>query len=87
MASVQALQNFINGEFVSCNSYVDSYNPATGEIYLKVPRSEEKEVQVAVEAAQHAFKKSVLHGVCDHGTQVSQPLRVGQKSQSFMVWP
>lgn len=63
MASVQVLQNYIGGEFVACSSHVDSYNPATGEVHLKVPNSGEKEVQAAVEAAQHAFKTSVLHNL------------------------
>ena len=55
------LQNFINGEFVSCSTHVDSYNPATGKIHLRVPRSGEKEVQAAVQSARDAFKKSVLN--------------------------
>ena len=50
------LKNFINGEFVSCEKLLDSYNPATGQVHLKVPHSGNEEVQAAVEAAQRAFK-------------------------------
>jgi len=50
------LKNFINGEFVGCASLLDSYNPATGEVHLKIPNSGNEEVQAAVEAAQRAFK-------------------------------
>ena len=63
MASLQELENFIDGRFVACSRHVDSYNPATGEVYLKVPDSGEEEVQLAVEAAQRAFKKCV-HPYC-----------------------
>ena len=56
MSSVQVLKNFINGEFVSCEKLLDSYNPATGQVHLKVPHSGNEEVQAAVEAAQWAFK-------------------------------
>lgn len=60
-AEIEVLQNFINGEFVSCSRHVDSYNPATGEVHLKVPDSGQEEVQAAVEAAKEAFKKLIFH--------------------------
>lgn len=55
MAAV--LENFINGEFVSCSSHLDSYNPATGEVHLEIPDSGKEEVDAAVHAAKTAFKK------------------------------
>ena len=57
MASVQVLENFIDGKFVPCSRHIDSYNPATGEVHLHVPDSGEDEVKAAVQAAQSAFKK------------------------------
>ncbi len=54
---MQALENFIDGRFVPCTRHIESYNPAVGEVHLKVPDSGEEEVQKAVEAAQRAFKK------------------------------
>lgn len=57
MASIRELKNYINGEFVGCASHVDSYNPATGEVHLKIPDSGDVEVQAAVEASQNALKK------------------------------
>ena len=57
MATLQELPNFIGGEFVPCNRHIDSYNPATGEVHLKVPDSGEEEVEQAVKAAKGAFKK------------------------------
>ncbi|XP_010192712.1 PREDICTED: aldehyde dehydrogenase family 8 member A1 isoform X3 [Mesitornis unicolor] len=49
------LENFIDGKFVPCASYIDSYNPSTGDVYCKVPDSGKEEVEAAVKAAKAAF--------------------------------
>ncbi|XP_041418888.1 2-aminomuconic semialdehyde dehydrogenase [Xenopus laevis] len=49
------LQNYVDGKFVPCNSYIDSLNPATGEVYCRVPDSSKQEVDAAVLAAKAAF--------------------------------
>ncbi|XP_075353465.1 2-aminomuconic semialdehyde dehydrogenase isoform X2 [Mycteria americana] len=49
------LENFIGGKFVPCSSYIDSYNPSTGDVYCKVPDSGKEEVEAAVKAAKDAF--------------------------------
>ncbi|XP_008944978.1 PREDICTED: aldehyde dehydrogenase family 8 member A1 isoform X3 [Merops nubicus] len=49
------LENFIGGKFVPCSSYIDSYNPSTGDVYCKVPDSGKEEVEAAVKAAKAAF--------------------------------
>ena len=56
MASVLELENFIDGKLVACDRHLDSHNPATGEVVLKIPDSGEAEVQRAVDAATRAFK-------------------------------
>lgn len=56
---VKVLQNFIDGEFVSCSRHIDSYNPATGEVHLKIPDSDKEDVEKAVDAANKAFIKYV----------------------------
>lgn len=38
------LENFIAGRFVPCSSYIDSYNPSTGDVYCRVPDSGKEEV-------------------------------------------
>ena len=53
---VMELLNFIDGEFVACGDYLDSYNPATGEVHLQVPDSGKEEVEKAAQAALRAFK-------------------------------
>lgn len=60
MAAVKELENFINGDFVACSRHLDSYNPATGQVHLRIPDSGKEEVDAAVQAAKTAFKKSVI---------------------------
>ena len=61
MASVEVLNNFIGGNLVPCSRHIDSYNPATGEVHLKVPDSGQDEVNLAVEAAKQAFERYFYH--------------------------
>ena len=56
MAATRELQNFIDGKLVACERHLDSYNPATGHVMLRVPDSGEAEVEKAVQAAKAAFK-------------------------------
>jgi hypothetical protein len=51
------LNNFIGGKFVepSSGQYLDNFEPATGKIYGKVPRSQPADVENAVKAAKTAF--------------------------------
>ncbi|KAM9059628.1 2-aminomuconic semialdehyde dehydrogenase isoform 2-T2 [Megaptera novaeangliae] len=58
MAGTRALlmlENFIDGKFLPCSSYLDSYDPSTGEVYCRVPNSGKEEIEAAVEAARAAF--------------------------------
>lgn len=57
MAAVRALENFIDGKLVACARHIDSFNPSTGEVRLKVPDSGEEEVKAAVAAAKKAFER------------------------------
>ena len=49
------VENFIGGQFVSCSSHIDSFNPATGEVHAHIPDSSADDVEVAVQAAQKAL--------------------------------
>jgi aminomuconate-semialdehyde/2-hydroxymuconate-6-semialdehyde dehydrogenase len=51
------LENFIGGNFIGplSGKFIDNHNPATGEISGQIPNSNEKDVDVAVKAAQKAF--------------------------------
>ncbi|MBK9248527.1 MAG: aldehyde dehydrogenase [Ignavibacteria bacterium] len=54
---MQTILNFIGGEFLPPQSgnYLNNYEPATGNIYSKVPDSDERDVALAVVAAKNAF--------------------------------
>lgn len=51
------IRNFIGGELraPAGGHYFDNENPATGEVYSQVPDSDERDLDIAVEAAQAAF--------------------------------
>lgn len=55
--------NYINGELLEPvgKLYIDNYQPATGKVYSLIPDSDERDVQLAVDAARKAFPEwSVL---------------------------
>lgn len=51
------LKNYIDGVLVPpySGAYLDNINPATGKVYSQIPDSDERDVQLAVEAAEKAF--------------------------------
>ena len=51
------LQNYIGGKFLEPlhKQSLTNTNPATGEAYGRIPRSSEKDVTLATEAAREAF--------------------------------
>lgn len=54
---MQKIENYIGGELLApvSNEYLDNFNPATGEVYSLIPDSDERDVELAVEAARKAF--------------------------------
>lgn len=54
---MEKLQNFINGSYqdpIDAN-YIDNYEPATGQVYSLIPNSNERDVELAVTAAEKAL--------------------------------
>jgi aminomuconate-semialdehyde/2-hydroxymuconate-6-semialdehyde dehydrogenase len=51
------LSNYINGQLVppASGNYIDNFDPSRGIVFSKVPDSDEKDVEAAVEAAKAAF--------------------------------
>jgi aminomuconate-semialdehyde/2-hydroxymuconate-6-semialdehyde dehydrogenase len=51
------LENYIDGKLIDPinNEYLDCINPATNAMLVQIPNSQEKDVQVAVDAAKKAF--------------------------------
>ena len=54
---MQKISNYINGQLPSplSGNYLDNYNPAEGKVYSQLPDSDERDVALAVQAAQSAF--------------------------------
>uniref|UniRef100_A0A0K0FY69 Aldehyde dehydrogenase family 8 member A1 (inferred by orthology to a human protein) n=1 Tax=Strongyloides venezuelensis TaxID=75913 RepID=A0A0K0FY69_STRVS len=50
------ITNFINNEFVETDTYIDSINPATGKVWLKVPNSTSIDIDNAANIGEDAFK-------------------------------
>ncbi len=52
------IKNFINGQLVEPKSgdYIDNYDPSKGAVYSLIPDSDERDVNLAVDAALEAFK-------------------------------
>ncbi|CAL1546061.1 unnamed protein product [Lymnaea stagnalis] len=55
MASLDTIDNFIDGEFCTTDDYLESYDPSTGQVWAKVANSSPKDVDKAVQAAEKAF--------------------------------
>ena len=57
--SLLRIKNYINGQLLEPigKGYIDNYNPSLGKVYSLIPDSDEKDVQLAVNAARNAFPK------------------------------
>ena len=53
------LENYIGGNLIGPLSgrFIENINPATGEVFCQIPDSGEKDIEIAVSAAQEAFPK------------------------------
>src|SRR5689334_22286277 len=53
------IENYIGGELVTpaSGSYLDNINPAKGEVYSQIPDSDDRDVNLAADAARAAFPK------------------------------
>lgn len=51
------IQNYVGGSFRDAigESWIDNLNPATGEVYSQIPDSDERDVNLAADAAKTAF--------------------------------
>ena len=54
--AIVTISNYIGGASVAPhgNGYLDNYEPATGQIYSRIPDSDERDVLAAIEAAKKA---------------------------------
>ena len=54
---MQHIENYINGQLMPARSgqYLENFDPSTGSVYSHTPDSDERDVDLAVEAARSAF--------------------------------
>jgi len=54
---MKKILNLINGQLVApvSDTYIDNYDPSTGTVYSLIPDSDERDVELAVNAAKNAF--------------------------------
>lgn len=89
-----SLENYIGGYFVSPvdGQFMPGINPATGQIYYQVPASSDKDVELAVLAAQKAFptwsnmpaekKFTILNRVADLITENLETLALAETNDN-----
>ncbi|MBL7848512.1 MAG: aldehyde dehydrogenase [Cyclobacteriaceae bacterium] len=55
---MEKISNYINGQWIApvSGAYLDNVNPATGTVYSLIPDSDNRDVQLAVDAAKAAFE-------------------------------
>jgi len=58
LRAMQKIANYINGALIEPTSkqYIDNYNPSTGTVYSLCPDSDERDVELAYQAAEAAFE-------------------------------
>jgi acyl-CoA reductase-like NAD-dependent aldehyde dehydrogenase len=59
MASIQRINNFIDGKFLSTEAYLESFNPSTEEVNAYIADSSAEDANQAVQAARQAFPSYV----------------------------
>ena len=77
-AELFQVRNFINGEFVEpiSGKYLDNVEPATGKPYSQVADSDAHDVDLAVAAAEKAFRDWSQKTVADRSTLSAANCRV-----------
>ncbi|WP_425038641.1 aldehyde dehydrogenase [Primorskyibacter sp. S187A] len=60
---MQQFQHYIGGAFSDGAAQFDSYDPATGAVWARMPEARQAEVEAAVRAARNAFRSPVWAGM------------------------
>jgi acyl-CoA reductase-like NAD-dependent aldehyde dehydrogenase len=55
MSLIQRVNNFIDGQFVSNETYLESFNPSKEEVIAHIADSSAEDAEQAVQAARKAF--------------------------------
>lgn len=88
------LENYIGGNFIGplSGQFINNINPATGEVYGQIPDSNEKDIAIAVSAAQKALtawrtsspekRFSILNKIADLIDENSEALALAETNDN-----
>ena len=67
-------ENFIGGEWIPPNSkeYIQNISPVDGKVLTKIPRSNEKDIDLAIEAAKKGFEEFKHTSVAQRSTLLNK---------------
>lgn len=80
-------ENFIGGEWIApvSGEYFDNISPVDGKLLTKIPRSNEKDVELAIQAAKKAFESYKHTSVVQRSTMLSKVADLIEKNLEMLA--
>jgi acyl-CoA reductase-like NAD-dependent aldehyde dehydrogenase len=79
-------ENFIGGEWVAPKSgeYFENISPVDGKLLTRIPRSNEEDVELAIQAAKKAFESFKHTSIVERSTMLNKVADAGEKSNRMI---
>lgn len=80
-------ENFIGGEWIApvSGEYFDNISPVDGKLLTKIPRSNEKDVELAIQAAKKAFESYKHTSVVQKSTMLNKVADLIEKNLEMLA--
>lgn len=80
-------ENFIGGEWITpvSGEYFDNISPVDGKLLTKIPRSNEKDVELAIQAAKKAFESYKHTSVVQRSTMLNKVADLIEKNLEMLA--
>ena len=80
-------ENFIGGEWIApvSGEYFDNISPVDGKLLTKIPRSNEKDVELAIQAAKKAFESYKHTSVVQRSTMLNKIADLIEKNLEMLA--
>ncbi|MCT7536812.1 aldehyde dehydrogenase family protein [Aliarcobacter butzleri] len=80
-------ENFIGGEWIApvSGEYFDNISPVDGKLLTKIPRSNEKDVELAIQAAKKAFEAYKHTSVVQRSTMLNKVADLIEKNLEMLA--
>lgn len=80
-------ENFIGGEWIApvSGEYFDNISPVDGKLLTKIPRSNEKDVELAIQAAKKAFESYKHTTVVQRSTMLNKVADLIEKNLEMLA--